>query len=165
MREFVSGPLSYRSIHKRVRDRKPSLGEGSWAVWGFRAEFFEKRHFFEWLRLEGSSKLQVSFAEYSLFYRALLQKRPIILRSLLTKATQYDMTSLSRTLMTWHSYENSVIWTGGFLPCWRRPKLCRVVEKLGWWNFSDQFQNSLKVFGDSILLPMSKIAPLHDICS
>jgi len=43
-----------------------------------------------WLRLVGSLKLQVSFAEYSLFYRALLQKRPIILRSLLTKATPYS---------------------------------------------------------------------------
>jgi len=31
-----------------------------------------------WLRLVGSLKLYVSFAEYSLFYRALLQKRPII---------------------------------------------------------------------------------------
>ena len=42
-----------------------------------------------WLRLVGSLKLQVSFAEYSLFYRALLQKRPINLRSLLIKATPY----------------------------------------------------------------------------
>ena len=32
-------------------------------------------------------KLQVSFAEYSPFYRALLQKRPIILRSLLSLLT------------------------------------------------------------------------------
>jgi len=32
-----------------------------------------------WLQLVGSIKLQVSFAEYSLFYRALLQKRPVIL--------------------------------------------------------------------------------------
>ena len=32
----------------------------------------------------------VSFAEYSLFYRALLQKRPIILRSLLLVATPYQ---------------------------------------------------------------------------
>ena len=40
-----------------------------------------------WLRLVGSLKLQVSFAEYSLFYRALLQKRPIILRSLIVGAT------------------------------------------------------------------------------
>ena len=31
----------------------------------------------------GSLKLQVSFVEYSLFYRALLQKRPMILRSVL----------------------------------------------------------------------------------
>jgi hypothetical protein len=42
-----------------------------------------------WLRLVGSLKLQVSFAEYNLFYRALLQKRPIISRSLLIEVTQY----------------------------------------------------------------------------
>jgi len=44
----------------------------------------------EWLRLVGSIKLQVSFAEYSLFSWALLQKRPIILSMLLTKATAYE---------------------------------------------------------------------------
>ena len=37
-----------------------------------------------WLRLIGSNKLQVSFAEYSLFYRALLQKRPLFVSILLT---------------------------------------------------------------------------------
>ena len=31
-----------------------------------------------WLQSVGSIRLQVSFAEYRLFYRALLQKRPII---------------------------------------------------------------------------------------
>ena len=36
-----------------------------------------------WLRVVGHLKTQVSFAEYRLCYRALLQKRPIILRSLL----------------------------------------------------------------------------------
>jgi len=48
-----------------------------------------------WLRLVGSLKFKVSFAEYSLFHRALLQKRPIIVRSLLILATPYN------TL--WHS--------------------------------------------------------------
>jgi len=43
-----------------------------------------------WLRLVGSLKLWVSFAEYRLFYRALLQKRPIILRSLLIEATHIE---------------------------------------------------------------------------
>jgi len=42
-----------------------------------------------WLRSVGSIKLYVSFAEYRLFYRALLQKRPIIWSTLPTKATQY----------------------------------------------------------------------------
>jgi len=37
----------------------------------------------------GSINLQVSFAEYRLFCRALVQKRPIILSILLTKATPY----------------------------------------------------------------------------
>jgi len=44
MREFVSSPPRYRSIRKRVRDRKLSLS--SWAVCGFCTEVFEKRHFF-----------------------------------------------------------------------------------------------------------------------
>jgi len=42
-----------------------------------------------WLRLGGSLKLYVSFAEYRLIYRARLQKRPTILRSLLIVATPY----------------------------------------------------------------------------
>jgi len=48
-----------------------------------------------WLRLVGSLKLQLSFAEYSFFYRALLQKRAIILRSLLIVATPYQWKYLS----------------------------------------------------------------------
>ena len=40
-----------------------------------------------WLRLVVSLKLHISFVEHSLFYRALLQKNPIILRSLLIVAT------------------------------------------------------------------------------
>jgi len=40
-----------------------------------------------WLRSVGSLKLQVSFAENCLFFRALLHKRPILLRSLLIQAT------------------------------------------------------------------------------
>jgi len=42
-----------------------------------------------WLRLVGSIQFYVSFAEYSLCYRALLQKKPIILSILLTEATPY----------------------------------------------------------------------------
>ena len=42
-----------------------------------------------WLRLVGSIKSQVSFVESSLFYRALLQKRPVISSILLPEATPY----------------------------------------------------------------------------
>ena len=44
-----------------------------------------------WLWSVGSMKLWVSFAEYRLFYRALLQKRLIILSILLTEATPYEL--------------------------------------------------------------------------
>jgi len=40
-----------------------------------------------WLHVVGSLEVYVSLAEYRLFYRTLLQKRPTILRSLLGVAT------------------------------------------------------------------------------
>ena len=43
-----------------------------------------------WLRSVGSLKLYVSLENIGLFCRALLQKRPIILRSLLIVATPYE---------------------------------------------------------------------------
>jgi len=51
----------------------------------------------QWLRWVGAWKIYVSFAEYSLFYRALLQKRPIILRSLLSVATKYEISTHAHT--------------------------------------------------------------------
>ena len=42
-----------------------------------------------WLRLVSSLNFKVSFVEYSVFYRALFQKRRVILRSLLIVATPY----------------------------------------------------------------------------
>jgi len=49
-----------------------------------------------WLRLVGSLKLYVSLENIGLFYRALLQKRLIVLRSLLAEATPYS----KRTIVT-----------------------------------------------------------------
>jgi len=59
------------------------------------------------LRLVGSLKLHVSFAEYRPFYRSLLQKRPTILRSLLIVATQY--------VYSYHTHRHLHTRT---LPCW-----------------------------------------------
>ena len=56
--------------------------------------FREILHIMGWLRLVGSLRLYVSSAEYGLFYRALLQKWPVIIRSLLIVATSY--------LLCWH---------------------------------------------------------------
>ena len=63
-----------------------------------------------WLRLVGSIKLYVSFAERDVCYRALLQKRPIILSILLTKATPYHPSDIDNPIkqlsITW--YINSI---------------------------------------------------------
>ena len=53
-----------------------------------------------WLRSVRSIKLQVSFAGYRLFYRALLQKRPMILSIQLTKSTPYLSLLLSESSCT-----------------------------------------------------------------
>ena len=45
----------------------------------------------------GSFKMYVSFAEYSLFYRALLPKKPMFLRSLATIRHSYPTIGASRT--------------------------------------------------------------------
>ena len=53
----------------------------------------------KWLRLVGCLKLQIAFVEYRLFYRVLLQKRPVIWRSLLIVATLYASFIMSYILM------------------------------------------------------------------
>ena len=61
-----------------------------------RTKFIHPSYTMEWFRLVGSLKLHVSFAEYRLFYRALLQRGPVIWRSLLIVATPYcNLTSQS----------------------------------------------------------------------
>jgi len=62
-----------------------------------------------WLRLVGSFKLQVSFAEYSLFCQALLQKRPVILRSLLIVAIPHVW--VRYTSVTWYVWERHILVT------------------------------------------------------
>jgi len=52
------------------------------------------------VRMYQQPKLQVSFAESRLFYRALLQKRPKILRSLPTEATPYNKAGTSKVCLS-----------------------------------------------------------------
>jgi len=59
-----------------------------------------------WLQSVGSTKLQVSFAEYSLFYRSLWQKRPTILSILLYEAIPY----LYVPLCIYYHYANRYIY-------------------------------------------------------
>ena len=66
-------------------------------------------HHMGWLRLVGSLKVQVSFAEFRLLYRALLQKRPIVLRSLLLVATPYISVTDGDPKHTRHTYTHATL--------------------------------------------------------
>jgi len=103
-----------------------------------------------WLRFVGSLKLQVSFAEYCLFYRALLQKRPIILRSLLIVATPYlpffDTTPsclplfdciVFTSLLIRHGYDTFVftsLWYDTYFRIKRNLFLCRKRSSFHKWE-------------------------------
>jgi len=101
------------------------------------------------LRLVGSLTLYVSFSEYDLFYRALLQKRPIILRSLLIVATPYLLV---------HGYEINT-WT-----C----NICRIETDtspsraayifLSWYNW---FHYQLCYFKNLLIDFFVGFIPLH----
>jgi len=66
-------------------------------------------------RWVGSWNLKVSSVEYSLFYRALLQKRPVLLRSLLVVATSYEIAK-SHLNESCHTYE----WVMSHIHIWMR---------------------------------------------
>jgi len=70
-REF--GNLCALSLKKK----KCNYPSDSCVLWILSPQIFV--HYGGWLRSVGWIKFQVSLAEYRLFYRALLQKRPIIL--------------------------------------------------------------------------------------
>jgi len=59
-----------------------------------RSQHFTAQNTMEWLRLVGSLKLQDSFAKEPYERDYILQKRPIILRSLLIIATPYESLAL-----------------------------------------------------------------------
>jgi len=59
-----------------------------------------------WLRSVGSIKLYFSFAEYRLFYRSLLPKRPIILSILLVKASPYHIWRSLYRVLYWLRIDN-----------------------------------------------------------
>jgi len=126
----------------------------------------------KWLRLVGSLELSVSFAEYSLFYRALLQKRRIMLRSLLIIATPYH----SYTLGTVYAYA----WHDSIICVARRFHTCDMTHSYVWhdsficvtWLIHMCYMTHAPVRHDSFIceiLPvhicgMSRSCMWHDSC-
>jgi len=84
--------LSRTNVYKRASSHanncllKSQLNSNRWSPF---VDNNSRKSAMGWLRWVGSLKLYVSFAECSLFYRALLQKRQVIFRSLLIVATPY----------------------------------------------------------------------------
>jgi len=71
-----------------------------------RAEAAARHSGMGWLWLEGSLKLNVSCAEYCLFYKDLWQKRPIVLRSqpiVVTSYVEYNDSSCSESFILYLS--------------------------------------------------------------
>ena len=79
-----------------------------------------------WLRLVASFNLYVSFAEYRLFYRALLQKRLIILRSLLIVATPYAL-----RLYAWR---DPIIWVTWLIGLREISFVCDMTHASAWYD-------------------------------
>jgi len=92
-----------------------------------------------WLRLVGSIKICVSFAEYRLFRRSLLQKRPIILRSLLIVAIPY----LSRRRSDLKYLDLQIYPIFGWI-FWVTGTPCTQLKSLG-----DSRENVFDMYGDS----------------
>ena len=95
LRIFYVGTAYLECTARNKRD--PSLWKETYkrdlSLWN---ETYERERFLRWQCVSwGSLKLQVSFTEYRLFYRALLQKRPILSRSLLIVATPYNLSNVS----------------------------------------------------------------------
>jgi len=60
-----------------------------------------------WLRLVGSFKLHASVAEYRLFYRALLQKRPIIGMPLTVSSYEKTETFVGTNMVVFFRFSNT----------------------------------------------------------
>ena len=87
--------FSFTSVRKRGREKKEREERG-----GERGRVCVRDEGgMGWLWLVGSLKVYVSFVEYRLFHRVLLQKRPIISRSLLIVATPYKDQRMSHVML------------------------------------------------------------------
>jgi len=94
-------------------------------------------HAMGWLWLVGSLKIHVSFAKYSLFYRALLQTRPMflpppstcLLRCTVSLHTIFSAAPLPSTTLFWNTPSRASPW-------WRKHSLVtnRTKSFLEYWG-------------------------------
>jgi len=76
-----------------------------------------------WLRLVGYFKVKFSFAKYSLFYRAFLQKRPVIWRSLLFSLVESQSKAHKLLASAWAMNVRERVCV------WEQERACVRVEK------------------------------------
>jgi len=128
-----------------------------------------------WLRWVGSLKLKVSFAEYRLFYRALLQQRPVILRSLLIVAPPYGKTTESgkvrsemalasqRSDMDLAPPKDGLIALRSAMNRWYVVKC--VSQKQNWSNNKNQWYNILVTFISKLSWGLHWIKNVYSVIS
>jgi len=124
-------PIRLR-LEMEIRTRQPAM----------RMQKDSEKRCMGWLRLVGSLKLHFSFAEYRLFYRVLLQKWPIILRSLRIEATPYSLLHweckfLSLVSNSFISFYRSILPRFGK----KRPKRWRLEMDIRWHSKCDRWKH------------------------
>jgi len=92
-----------------------------------------------WLRSVGSIKLWVSFAQYCLFYRSLLQKRPIILSVLLTVGTPYVVMGLAMFVRECVQH---------IIP-WYLVTQCWSLVRYTWYSITNMCGTSIHICGET----------------
>jgi len=108
-----------------------------------------------WYRVATISRLlnkKVSFAEYSLFYRALLQKRPMFLGSLLIVATSYP------SYYVWYALVMSRQWIIHFVLCIHAKESCHMTHQYASHDSTYVWYHSYYVWYASV---MSRLDMAH----
>ena len=91
---FRKRATKYRALSRKMTSKDKASYASSPPCMAGKLSSCDPQTSLEWLWLVGSLKTYVSFAEFSLFHRALLQKRPMFLGSPQTPSSKLNMTEL-----------------------------------------------------------------------
>jgi len=106
-----------------------------------------------WLRSVGLIKLQVSFAEYRLFYRALLQKRPVILIDPTNRSHPIYKSYSANTcegFMSHIEFFSAHTWEGITIHLWCADLTCVNTRVRAMWRGGGLGSRPKKMYGERL---------------